>query len=344
GQTSLVTISFSEAVSGFTLADLTVANGTLSGLSSVDGGVTWTATLTPASGITDTSNLITLDNSGVSDAAGNAGSGSTASNNYSIDSQRPTATIVLADSALRAGETTQVTITFSEAVNGLDLADLSAQNGTLANLASSDGGITWTATFTPALAVQDASNVISLNNSGIADLAGNVGTGTTQSANYTVNTVLPSATIVVADNALRAGESSLVTITFSEAVSGFDNSDLSVSNGSLSAVSSSDGGVTWTATFTPAANVEDASNLISLDNSGVVGASGNAGVGTTDSNNYAIDTQRPAASIVVANSSLGAGQTSLVTISFSEAVSGFTLADLTVANGTLSGLSSVDGG
>ncbi|MDM3888444.1 Ig-like domain-containing protein, partial [Pseudomonas sp. BCRC 81390] len=80
------------------------------------------------------------------------------------------------------GETTQVTITFSEAVNGLDLADLSAQNGTLANLASSDGGITWTATFTPALAVQDASNVISLNNSGIADLAGNVGTGTTQSA------------------------------------------------------------------------------------------------------------------------------------------------------------------
>ena len=344
GQTSLVTITFSEAVSGFTLADLTVANGTLGGLSSVDGGVTWTATLTPTSGITDTSNLISLDNSGVSDAAGNAGSGSTASNNYSIDSQRPTATIVLADSALRAGETTQVTITFSEAVNGLDLADLTAQNGTLANLASSDGGITWTATFTPALAVQDASNVISLNNSGIADLAGNVGIGTTQSANYTVNTVLPSATIVVADSALRAGETSLVTITFSEAVSGFDNSDLSVSNGSLSAVSSSDGGVTWTATFTPAANVEDASNLISLNNSGVVGASGNAGVGTTDSNNYAIDTQRPTASIVVADSQLGAGQTSLVTITFNEAVSGLSLAQLQADNGVLSGLASSDGG
>ncbi|WP_234454453.1 Ig-like domain-containing protein [Pseudomonas sp. LAM2023] len=344
GQTSLVTITFSEAVSGFTTADLTVANGTLSGLSSADGGVTWTATLTPASGVTDTSNLITLDNTGVIDAAGNVGSGTTDSNNYAIDSQRPTATIVLADSALRAGETTQVTITFSEAVNGLDLADLTAQNGTLANLASSDGGITWTATFTPAVAVQDASNVISLNNSGIADLAGNVGTGTTQSANYTVNTVLPTATIVVADSALRAGETSLVTITFSEAVSGFDNSDLSVSNGNLSAVSSSDGGVTWTATFTPAVNVEDASNLITLDNSGVVGASGNAGVGTTDSNNYAIDTQRPTASIVVADSQLGIGQTSLVTITFSEAVSGFTLADLTVANGTLGGLSSVDGG
>ncbi|RCL24753.1 pyrrolo-quinoline quinone, partial [Pseudomonas sp. AFG_SD02_1510_Pfu_092] len=344
GQTSLVTISFSEAVVGFTLADLTVANGTLSGLSSSDGGITWTATLTPASGVTDTSNLITLNDGGVADLAGNANSGSTDSNNYAIDSQRPTATIVLADSALRAGETTQVTITFSEAVSGLDLADLSVPNGTLANLASSDGGITWTATFTPAVAVQDTSNVISLNNSGIADLAGNVGTGITQSANYTVNTVLPSATIVVADSALRAGESSLVTITFSEAVSGFDNSDLSVSNGSLSTVSSSDGGVTWTATFTPAANVEDASNLISLDNSGVVGASGNAGVGSTASNNYAIDTQRPSASIVVADSNLGAGQSSLVTITFNEAVSGLSLAQLQADNGVLSGLASSDGG
>ncbi len=41
-----------------------------------------------------------------------------------------------------------------------------------------------------------------------------------------------------------------MTITFSEAVSGFDNSDLTIANGTLSNVSSSDGGVTWTATFT----------------------------------------------------------------------------------------------
>jgi hypothetical protein len=45
-----------------------------------------------------------------------------------------------------------------------------------------------------------------------------------------------------------------VTITFSEAVTGFDNSDLSVANGTLSNVSSSDGGITWTATFTRSAS------------------------------------------------------------------------------------------
>jgi hypothetical protein len=68
--------------------------------------------------VTDSSNLITLDNS-VADLAGNAGSGTTDSNNYAIDTVRPTATIVVADTSLTAGETSLVTITFSEAVTGL---------------------------------------------------------------------------------------------------------------------------------------------------------------------------------------------------------------------------------
>ena len=342
GETSLVTITFSEAVSGFTNADLTLANGTLTAVSSSDGGITWTATFTPSASINDTTNLITLNNTGVSDLAGNAGSGTSDSNNYAIDTVRPTATIVLADTALSAGETSLVTITFSEAVSGFTNADLAIANGTLTAVSSSDGGITWTATFTPTVGVRDTSNVITLNNTGVADVAGNTGSGTTNSGNYTVDTVLPTATIVVADNALNIGETSLVTITFSEAVSGFSNADLTIANGTLGAVSSSDGGITWTATFTPTSAITDSSNLITLDNSGVQNASGNAGSGTTDSNNYAIDTVRPTATIVVADAALAVGQTSVVTITFSEAVTGFTLADLTVSNGTLSNLSTSD--
>jgi len=344
GETSLVTITFSEAVTGFTNADLTIANGTLSAVSSSDGGITWTATFTPTASITDATNLITLDNTGVSDLSGNAGTGTTDSNNYAIDTARPTATIVFADTTLTAGETSLVTITFSEAVTGFTNADLTIANGTLSAVSSSDGGITWTATFTPTVGVNDATNVITLANTGVTDAAGNAGSGTTDSGNYTIDTVLPTATIVVADSALIAGETSLVTITFSEAVSGFTNADLTIANGTLSAVSSSDGGVTWTATFTPTASVTDTTNLISLDNSGVQNASGNAGSGTTDSNNYTIDTARPTATIVVADTSLSVGETSLVTITFSEAVTGFTNADLTIANGTLSAVSSSDGG
>ncbi|MBB3243217.1 hypothetical protein FHW68_004785 [Pseudomonas sp. Tn43] len=345
GETSLVTITFSEAVSGFTNADLTITNGTLSAVSSSDGGITWTATFTPSASINDPTNLITLNNTGVADLAGNTGSGTTDSNNYAIDTVRPTATIVLADPTLTAGETSLVTITFSEAVSGFTNADLTIANGTLSAVSSSDGGITWTATFTPTVGVNDPSNVITLNNTGVADIAGNTGSGTTNSGNYTLDTVLPTATIVVADNALRIGETSLVTITFSEAVSGFSNADLTIANGTLTAVSSSDGGITWTATFTPTVSITDATNLITLDNTGVqAAATGNVGSGTTDSNNYAVDTVRPTATIVVADTALRIGETSLVTITFSEAVSGFTNADLTIANGTLSAVSSSDGG
>jgi hypothetical protein len=67
----------------------------------------------------------------------------------------------------------------------------------------------------------------------------------------------------------------------------------------LSTVSSSDGGITWTATFTPTSNITDASNLITLNNTGYRPFRQRRH-GTTDSNNYAIDTQRPTATIVVA--------------------------------------------
>ncbi|RML95479.1 BNR repeat-containing glycosyl hydrolase [Pseudomonas amygdali pv. eriobotryae] len=344
GETSLVTITFSEAVTGFTNADLTISNGTLSTVSSSDGGVTWTATLTPTAGITSNSNSVTLNNAGVADQAGNAGSGLSTSNNYAIDTVRPTASITMSDNALTAGETSLVTITFSEAVSGFTNADLSVPNGTLSTVSSSDGGVTWTATYTPNANVADTTNVITLNNTGVNDLAGNIGSGTTDSGNFTIATQQPTATVVVADSALSVGETSLVTITFSEAVSGFNNADLTVENGTLSAVSSSDGGITWTATFTPNANVTDASNLVTLDNTGFTNASGNTGSGVTSSNNYAIDTLRPTATIVVADNALAVGETSLVTITFSEAVSGFTNADLNIANVTLSAVTSSDGG
>ncbi|WP_245222855.1 Ig-like domain-containing protein, partial [Pseudomonas gingeri] len=200
----------------------------------------------------------------------------------------------------------------------------------------------WTATFTPTSNINDTTNLISLNNAGYTDLAGNAGTGSTSSANFTIDTVRPTATIVVADNALKVGETSTVTITFSEAVSGFDATDLSVASGTLSNLTSGDGGITWTATLTPTSNITDTSNVIVLNNSGVANASGNTGLGTTSSNNYSVDTQSPTATISVANDHIGIGQTTTVTITFSEVVSGFDLSDLSVANGTLSNLASSD--
>ena len=250
-----------------TVAIISSVSGTL-GTTTADGAGNWSYT---AGAMAQGGHTITAT---ATDAASNT---STASSGLSItiDTTAPTASIVLADSSLTVGETSLVTITFNEAVSGFTNADLTVANGTLSSVASSDGGITWTATFTPNASTTDSTNVIALDNTGVTDAAGNIGSGSTNSNNYAIDTARPTATLVVSDTALAIDETSVVTITFSEAVSGFTNADLSVANGSLSAVSSSDGGTTWTATFTPTASITDNTNVITLDNTGVTDAAGN---------------------------------------------------------------------
>ncbi len=222
------------------------------------------------------------------DLVGNAGQGTTESNNYAIETGLPTATITISDTSLTIGETATVTFAFSELVTDFTAADLKIENGTLSDLNSSDGGITWNATFTPAMNINETTNVITFDNTGVTDLAGNTGAGTTESSSYAINTVRPTAAIVIADTSLTIGESSVVTITFSEAVSDLTLADLTVPNGTLSSLSSSDEGITWTATFTPQANVSAAANVMTLQNSGVYNSAGNAGQGTTESNSYSV--------------------------------------------------------
>lgn len=290
----------------------TLSNSLSSGESvrgSLDNGSTWTDITSKVSNTTISWDGATL--AGISsiklevrDAAGNAGTA--ASQAYTLDTTAPTVnSIVVADAALKIGETSLVTITFSEAVTGFDNSALTIQNGTLSMVASTDGGVTWTATLTPTTNFEDATNVITLAKSGITDTAGNAGSGTTDSNNYAIDTKAPTvSSIVVADNALKAGETPLVTITFSEAVTGFDNNDLTIANGTLSNVSSTDGCITWTATLTPTTNLESTTNVITLAKSGVTDAAGNAGSGTTDSNNYVIDTLAPNAPTAIAEQSL----------------------------------------
>ena len=335
-------------MTGLDIAGFTVANGTLSDLISSDGGITWTATLTPSAGTEDSTNIITLNNIGYTDAAGNTGAGSTDSANYSVDTLRPTASINIDDTALAAGETATVTISFSEAVTGLDIAGFTVANGTLSDLISSDGGITWTATLTPTANIESASNAITLNNTGYTDAAGNTGAGSTNSANYSIDTIRPTASIAIDDSALNVGETATVTITFSEAVTGLDIADFTVANGILSDLTSSDGGITWTATLTPTSNIEDSSNILTLDNTGYTDAAGNTGTGTTDSGNYSIDTLPPTISDIALDGPSPTNANSVsFTVTFSEAVSGVDLGDFALvttgnAVGNLSSLTQID--
>ena len=349
GDTATVTFRFSEAVQDFTVADVTVANGALSNLMSADGGHLWTAILTPLDNVTDATNTLTLNYAGVSDLAGNAGTGVATSTNYAIDTTGPTlaSAITISDTTLAIGANATVTFTFNEAVTGFSGADITVPNGTLSALTSSDGGITWTATLTPASASSDATNTLTLDYTGLTDLAGNTGTGTASSGNYAVDTVRPSlaSSITISDTTLTSGNTATVTFTFTEAVSGFSLADVTVPNGVLQQLASADGGVTWTATLTPTAGTSGPGNVLTLDYTGLTDLAGNAGTGSAQSGNYAVDTSGPALAqpIAIDDTALRIGDTATVTFVFDQSVTGFTTANVTVPNGTLAALGSNDG-
>jgi hypothetical protein len=100
----------------------------------------------------------------------------------------------------------------------------------------------------------------------------------------------PQVTIIVADNYVMRGETSLVTFVWSEVVSGFSLADVTADNGTLSGLTTSDN-ITFTATFTPTSTeIVDATNVVTVDLEGVQDQSGNWGVGSATSNNYTVDT------------------------------------------------------
>ncbi|WP_236610794.1 Ig-like domain-containing protein, partial [Verminephrobacter aporrectodeae] len=74
-----------------------------------------------------------------------------------------------------------------------------------------------------------------------------------------------------------------VTFSFNEPVTGFDADDIDLTraNGTLGPLTAlGDDSRTWTATFTPAANINDAENKIRVRLNGVADLAGNSGVPT----------------------------------------------------------------
>ena len=88
----------------------------------------------------------------------------------------------------------------------------------------------------------------------------------------------------------------------------------------MTAVTDAGAGTVWTATFTPTDDLEDATNVITVAMTGVADTATNAGVGTTDSSNYAIDTKEPTLSSWVLDMN---AQTA--TLTFSEIVNASSL-------------------
>ncbi|TRX49870.1 hypothetical protein FNH22_26560, partial [Fulvivirga sp. M361] len=138
-----VTIEFSEDVTGFSLADISVGNGSASNFVAVDGN-TYTADITP-----DGTGDITIDvaTAAAQDGAGNDNTAATQAVTL-FDNTAPTVDIQGEPALVNSTASYNVTIEFSEDVTGFSLADISVGNGSASNFVAVDGN-TYTADITP---------------------------------------------------------------------------------------------------------------------------------------------------------------------------------------------------
>jgi len=162
---------------------------------------------------------------------------------------------------------------------------------------------TWTETFTHG---GDSEAVIGVNAtcSGANNLSGNAQIASINDT-FDIDTILPNVTVTMNASTFKIGETAIVTFTFSEAPTGFTSGDVTVGNGAIGAIDSSNP-LIQNATFTPDNGVEDTSNIITVG-TGWTDAALNAPSNTSDSPNYNIDTIAPAcpAPTIVENATPG---------------------------------------
>ncbi len=178
-----------------------------------------------------------------------------------IDTLNPTLAVDIVNASLNDGTNSSlVSFEFSEDVAGFDNSDVNVSGGTLSDFTLVDGS-SYTAIFTADDAVETTGSV-SVAAASYTDVAGK--DGGAGSDTVTIDTLNPTVGINFASQLLTGQNfSTTVTFQFSEAVSGFAASDVTLTNGVLSNFTGS--GSSYTATFT-ATNFQSATGTVAVSN------------------------------------------------------------------------------
>ncbi len=286
------TAIFSEAVSGFDEGDITVTGTAISGsaTATVISGFSATDSRTYTFNVEATSDgnvIVSIDADVAQDIAGN---GNTASGNHSltIDSTAPSVIITSTPQTVNAGSftltgTADAGSTVDVLKDGSTIGTTTATNGTWTLLVTLDEGAnTFTASSTDTIGNKGTSGAVIITLD--TDRPGVTITSTSGSNGATINTRTLSYTAI-----------------FSEAVSGFDEGDITVTgtaiSGSATATVISSFSATDSRTYTFNVEATTDGNVIVSIAAGV--AQDSAGNGNTASNNHSltIDSTAPTVSI-----------------------------------------------
>ncbi|MEO6977987.1 MAG: cadherin-like beta sandwich domain-containing protein, partial [Mucilaginibacter sp.] len=300
-----VTYTVTYADANFNSSTLANANVTLnptgtataSTVNVTGSGLTRTVTI---SGITGNGTLgISIAAGTATDLAGNSAAAAGPSTTFTVDNVVPTVTIARTDGNPIHDNVLDFQAVFSEAVTGVDASDFTL---------TTTGGVTSGAiSVTPLNSTTYNITVINVNGTGtgrldlngsgtgISDAAGNTPAGFTGGEVYTIDQTAPTvSSINIAGTSPTNATSVDYTVTFSEAVTGVDGTDFTVTktgtaNGNVTGVTGS--GTTYTVTV---GSVTGNGNLrLDLNASGtaiVDGAANPVSAGFTSGQTYTIDT------------------------------------------------------
>lgn len=185
---------------------------------------------------------------------------------------------------------------------------------------------------------KSATALIAMNDTDVRNLAQKPGSGNIISMND-LRGKSATFTAVVSSNVsvLAGGQTATITFVTSEVSYDFSSASVSVSAGSLGTLSTSNY-KTFTGIYTPPTN---SNGTVSIFVPAGTFTNGINGVANTVSNTIQItyDTLQPTMSITAGSTNLSINQTTVVTFTSSESTSNFTLSDVTVSNGSLTGFS-----
>jgi hypothetical protein len=313
----LLTFTFSEAVTGFDAADVSVTNAT-KGTFTATSSTVYTLALT-ATGSSVTANV------GANSATDTSGNGNLASTPWSItyDNSAPTVAITSnRDPGPTNNSSILLTFTFSEGVTGFDAADVTVNNATKGAFTSTSSTV-----YTLALTATGSAVTANVGANAANDTSGNGNTAAIQWS-MTYDNSAPTVAITSDRDPGPTNNSAVtLTFTFSEGVTGFDATDVTVANATKGAFAATSSTV-YTLAITPTASAVSASVAA---NSAIDSAANGNLASTPWSITY--DNSAPTVAIT---SDRDPGPTNnssiLLTFTFSEGVTGFDAADVSVTN------------
>ena len=251
-------ITFTEAVTGFTQSDIVVTNASLSNLKTTD-NITYTVLVTPTS---DGGVNVNVP-AGAAVNIGNNGNKASNTLNLVYDGTAPviTSVDVPADGVYTSGKALAFTVHYSENVSVSGTPSMDIIIGAATKQAAYTGGngtnaLTFSYTVQNGDMDMDGIALGAAVNGAIRDATGNNATPAINNAGSTtgvlVNTQHPSV-VLSSGAASRINAPVTVTIVFSEAVTGFTTTGINASNATVSNLQTADN-ITYTATVTPVAD------------------------------------------------------------------------------------------